>query len=101
MLADPAGPGPRPPLAVGEKVSPALREQLESAEAQQEAIPVIVTLVEGADAGALVSREGMELRPISESLPAVAGSVTPEQVRELAGLEQVELIEPDAEMRAL
>jgi hypothetical protein len=86
---------------VSQKVSPALRERLESAEAPREAIPVIVTLVEGADAEALARRADLELRPISESLPALAGSLTPEQVRELERLEQVELIEPDAEMRAL
>jgi hypothetical protein len=31
----------------------------------------------------------------------VAATATPAQVRELAQLEQVELIEPDGEMRAL
>ncbi|MGH2763851.1 MAG: hypothetical protein ACRDLD_14945 [Thermoleophilaceae bacterium] len=86
---------------MSEKVSPALREELESAQEEGRELPVIVTLVEGADAAGLVDREGTELRSISETIPAVAGTLTPEQVRELARLEQVELIELDGEMRAL
>jgi hypothetical protein len=86
---------------VSEKVSPALREQLESAGAEQARIPIIVTLAEGADASGLASRAGIELRHAYENIPAVAATATPAQVRELAQLEQVELIEPDGEMRAL
>jgi hypothetical protein len=100
VLADSAGAGPGHPIGVSEKVSPALREQLESAGAER-GIPVIVTLAEGADAAALARRHGIEVRHAYENIPAVAATATPAQVRELAQLEQVELIEPDGEMRAL
>jgi hypothetical protein len=86
---------------VSEKVSPALREQLESAEAEQRTIPVIVTLVEGTDAAGLARRQGIEVRHAYENIPGFAATATPAQVRELAQLEEVELIEPDGEMRAL
>jgi hypothetical protein len=86
---------------VSEKVSPALKEQLESAGAEEGPIPIIVTLVEGADASGLASRAGIEVRHAYENIPAIAATATGAQVRELARLEQVELIEPDGEMRAL
>lgn len=101
MLADPAGSGPRHPIDVSEKVSPALREQLESAGAEQREIPVIVTLAEGADAAGLARQQGIEIRHAYENIPALAATATPAQVHELARLDQVELIEPDGEMRAL
>jgi hypothetical protein len=101
VLAEPPGTGAWYPIGVSEKVSPPLREQLEAAGTEEARIPIIVTVAEGADGAALAGRTGMEVRHAYENIPAVAATATPAQVRELAQQEQVELIEPDGEMRAL
>lgn len=84
------------------KIDSQLQTRLDEAASQdpQREIPVVITLKVGADVTAL-ERTGMKVQRAFEAIPAVAGTVTASQARQLAQLDQVELIEADTEAHAL
>ena len=83
-----------------QKISPELMARVESATAETQEIPVIVTLAPGTDAAVLDST-GIKVGRGMENIPAVAGTVAAEDVAKLAELTEVERVEYDGEMHAL
>jgi len=81
------------------KFSDEFSRRLQTAEPEA-GMPVIVTLRPGADVAEL-TRKGLEVNSVFENISAVAGTVTPRAARELAELEDVELVESDGEVHAL
>jgi nucleotide-binding universal stress UspA family protein len=81
------------------KITAEVLEQAQRRAAGEE-VPVIVTLAAGTDAKAL-ERQGLKVRQTWDSISAVAGTVAPDKLRDLADLDQVELIEYDGEVHAL
>lgn len=82
---------------MAQKVTAEVRERLDAGERE---VPVIVTLAPGAEAAA-VERQGLMWARAFENIPAVAGSVTAEQLDRLEEAPEVERIEYDGEMHAL
>ena len=82
------------------KISPELMTRIESARAETQEIPVIVTLAPGTDPAVLDST-GIKVGRGMENIPAVAGSVAAEDVAKLAELTEVVRVEYDGEMHAL
>ena len=76
-----------------------LLETLES-EGQREEIPVIVTVKKGTDLCKL-EVSGLKISKRFKLVNAASGYITPEDVKKIADLDEVEKIEYDAEMRAL
>ena len=70
------------------------------AEAPEKEIPVIVTITAGSDVETL-ARKGLKVQRVFENVPAVSGTLTATEVRELAEVEQVEKVEYDGEVHAL
>lgn len=84
------------------KISEELARMVEEAhaEAPEREIPVIVTITEGSDVETL-SRKGLKVQRVFENVPAVSGTATATEVRELAEVHQVERVEYDGEVHAL
>jgi len=87
---------------VSAKISEAFARMLEEAyaEAPEKEIPVIVTITAGSDVETL-ARKGLKVQRVFENVPAVSGTLTATEVRELAEVEQVEKVEYDGEVHAL
>lgn len=76
-----------------------LEENATSGNPQQD-VPVIVTVKEWHGTAEL-EKHGLRIGHTFESIYAVSGTARPEAIEELAGLENVAVIEYDGEMRAL
>ncbi len=85
---------------VSGKIDDALLRRLETARraGPGQRIPVIVTLAEGADAGAV---EAKGLQQISQHLPIYAGELGVAEIEEIARWQRVERIEYDSPASAL
>ena len=84
------------------KVSDELLKQVEEAEKEepQQEIPVIVTITAGTDP-IMMQQKGLRIQRIFKSISAISGTLTAAEVKELAQLDQVEVIEYDGPVWAL
>jgi hypothetical protein len=80
------------------KISEALGKRL--TEAEQEEIPVIVTVTAGTDPAILV-QQGLKIHHTFTHIPAIAGTLTAAAVHDMAQLAQVEHIDYDSKAWAL
>lgn len=78
------------------KVSDELLKQVEEAEKEepQQEIPVIVTITAGTDP-MIMQQKGLRIQRIFKNISAISGTLTAAEVKELAQLDQVEVIEYD------
>ena len=78
------------------KINEELKKQLAHAEETEtvKGIPVIATLIEGADPSVL-EQNGFKIQHFIESIRAVSMILTADEIRELAQMEHVEFIEYD------
>lgn len=81
------------------KIDSLLAERLAGA-GNSEKVQVIITLEHREDVEALI-RKGIKPDITYESIPAVAATLAPDQIRETATIPQVKLIELDSEVTAL
>jgi len=84
------------------KIQPGLAKRVTAMklDRRDDAIPVIVTVVPGVDMAAMESR-GLNVERTIESVSAVAGSVSANDIEDLAALDEVRAVEYDGEIRAL
>ena len=84
------------------KVSDELLKQVEEAEKEepQQEIPVIVTITAGTDP-MIMQQKGLRIQRIFKNISAISGTLTAAEVKELAQLDQVEIIEYDGPLWAL
>lgn len=78
------------------KINDVLKKQLAQIKGADtvKAIPVIATLLEGADLSEL-EQKGFKIQHFIESIRAVSMTLTEDEIRELEKLDNVELIEFD------
>jgi len=84
------------------KVSDELLKQVEEAEKEepQQEIPVIVTITAATDP-MIMQQKGLRIQRIFKNISAISGTLTAAEVKELAQLDQVEVIEYDGPVWAL
>jgi len=84
------------------KVSDELLKQIEEAEKEepQREIPVIVTITAGTNP-ITIQQKGLRIQRIFKNISAISGTLTAAEVKELAQLDQVEIIEYDGPLWAL
>ena len=84
------------------KVSDELFKQVEEAEKKepQREIPVIVTITAGTDP-IMMQQKGLRIQRIFKNISAISGTLTAAEVKELAQLNQVEVIEYDGSVWAV
>ncbi len=84
------------------KVSDELLKQVEEAEKEepQQEIPVIVTITAGTDP-MIMQQKGLRIQRIFKNISAISGTLTAAEVKELAQLDQVEVIEYDGPVWAV
>ena len=87
---------------MGARISKGLLQWLREAEQTepQREIPVIVTTVANADLTEL-EQKGLKIQRRFENIPAVCGTICAADVKQVAQLDQVEIIEEDGEVWAL
>jgi hypothetical protein len=83
-----------------DKLDQTLIERLALAEGDTGRVPVIVTLLPGADPTGLVEA-GLAIARRFDALDAVSGSIAVADLRKLAARPEVQLVEYDGEVRAL
>ncbi|WP_162950470.1 protease inhibitor I9 family protein [Rhizobium jaguaris] len=82
------------------KVDESLSREVESARLTGRAVPVIITMRNAEDVK-FVLESGIKASVTFQHIPAVAASLTSDQIEQLAAMPQVELIELDTEANAL
>ncbi len=89
-------------MCMTEKISDEFLKQIEEAEREdpQRKIPVIITIQAGTDIG-MLEQKGLRIQRIFTNISAISGTLNATEIKPLAQLDQVVLIEYDGPVWAL
>jgi len=89
-------------MCMTEKISDEFLKQIEEAEREdpQREIPVIITIQAGTDIG-MLEQKGLRIQRIFTNISAISGTLNAAEIKPLAQLDQVQLIEYDGPVWAL